>query len=64
MDFRSYVELYHILKAEKEYDDLLRTAVYLLISRCLSDPEISEEEAEALSEYAALDLGKLERTIH
>lgn len=64
MDFRSYVDLYHVLREEKEYEGLLRTAVYLLISRCLTDPEVSEEEAEALSEYAAMDLGKLERTIH
>ena len=38
--------------------------MYLLMSRCSEDDTVSEEEFMAFAEYAAINLGTTEGTIH
>lgn len=64
MPLADYMELYELIKNDDDIESLRKKSVYLLMSRCSEDDTISEEEFMAFAEYAAINLGTAEGTIH
>lgn len=64
MPLIDYMELFEMIKEEQDVEGLRRKATYLLMSRCQEDETVSEEEFLAFAEYAAINLGTIEETIH
>ena len=58
------MELYELIKNDDDIESLRKKSVYLLMSRCSEDDTVSEEEFMAFDEYAAINLGTAEGTIH
>lgn len=59
-----YIEVYDLLSEEQDIEKLRNMAKYLLVGRALNDPEISEDQAIALAEYAMIQFDEEEVTIH
>jgi hypothetical protein len=59
-----YMELYELIKNDDDIESLRKKSVYLLMSRCSEDDTVSQEEFMAFAEYAAINLGTTEGTIH
>lgn len=64
MNMEDYIELYEMIQDEDDVDMLQKMAVYLLVNKMVEDKNISEEEVQAFVEYAAINMGTLEETIH
>ena len=60
----NYLAVYDMIDKEDDLEKLKNMAKYLLVGRALNDPEISEEEAVALAEYAVIQFDEEEVTIH
>ena len=64
MPLADYMELYELIKNDYDIESLRKKSVYLLMSRCSEDDTVSQEEFMAFAEYAAINLGTTEGTIH
>lgn len=64
MPLMDYMELYELIRNDDDLESLRKKSVYLLMSRCADDETVSEEEFMAFAEYAAINLGTTEGTIH
>lgn len=65
MGLSDYIEVYDMLEAEENIENLRNQAKYLLVGRAMNDDNLSEEEAIALAEYATVDMGMAEEmTVH
>jgi predicted nucleotidyltransferase len=64
MNMEDYIELYEMIQDEDDIDMLQKMAVYLLVNKMVEDKNVSEEEVQAFIEYAAINIGTLEETIH
>ena len=64
MPLLDYMELFEMIQQDYDVEGLRRKATYLLMSKCQEDETVSEEEFMAFAEYAAINLGTIEETIH
>jgi hypothetical protein len=64
MPLLDYMELFEMIQQDTDVEGLRRKATYLLMSKCQEDETVSEEEFMAFAEYAAINLGTIEETIH
>ncbi len=64
MPLMDYMELFEMIQQDSDVEGLRRKATYLLMSKCQEDETVSEEEFMAFAEYAAINLGTTEGTIH
>ena len=64
MPLMDYMELFEMIQQDSDVEGLRRKATYLLMSKCQEDETVSEEEFMAFAEYAAINLGTIEETIH
>ena len=64
MPLLDYMELFEMIQQDNDVEGLRRKATYLLMSKCQEDETVSEEEFMAFAEYAAINLGTIEETIH
>ena len=64
MPLLDYMELFEMIQQDSDVEGLRRKATYLLMSKCQEDETVSEEEFMAFAEYAAINLGTIEETIH
>ena len=59
-----YIAVYDIIDQEDDLDKLKNMAKYLLVGRAMNDPDLSEDHAIALAEYAVTEFDEEEVTIH
>ena len=59
-----YMDLYEIIQNEDDIDLLRYKTVYLLVCLMTVDENLSEEEVEAFVQFAGIDMGLIEETIH
>ena len=65
MSVKDYIEVYDSLENVDDIEELKASFKHILVACALNDPEVSEDEAMALAEYASVDLGLVEEfTIH
>jgi len=65
MSLMEYIDMYDLISEEDDVKKLKHMAKYLLVGRALNDPNMSQQEAIALAEYATVDLGMAEEfTLH
>lgn len=63
MSLVDYIDMYDLISEEDDVNKLKQMAKYLLVGRALNDPNMSQQEAIALAEYATVDLGMAEEMV-
>ena len=64
MHMLSYIELYNMIEAEDDLEDLRKKAFYLLVDKCFQDPLTSKLESEAFAEFISMNVTGEERILH
>jgi hypothetical protein len=64
MHILNYLELCRLLEDERDLESLRQNSLYLLVDRCLEDPQTSKLEAETFAEYVYMSVKGNERLLH